>query len=140
MNKCHIGNTTELQCILAFTQLGYQVSLPYGGQARYDFLVDIKGKILKIQVKTSHGNEDNSYLEFECRNSKYKNGHHVHTKYSDGEIDYFATFYNNQCYLIPASECSTEKRLRFIPPKNGQIKNICFAKDYELKEVLKKII
>ena len=103
-------------------------------------MADINGKIIKIQVKTSQGQDNDSYLEFECRNSKYKNGHHVHTKYSADEIDYFATYFNNKCYLIPTTECSTQKRLRFVPPKNGQTKNISFAKDYELEEVLKKII
>ena len=51
---------------------------------------------------------------------------------------FFATWYNGIVYLIPVEQCSgAEKTLRFIPPKNGQIKGITFAKDYVAKEVLK---
>lgn len=135
-----MGNITELSCILAFTAAGYQVSLPYGGQARYDFLVDINGKILRVQVKTATVSDNQEYIKFDCRNSAYKQGHHVHKTYSEDEIDYFATFYNGVCYLVPISECSAEKRLRFIPPKNNQTVGINFAKDYELKEVLNRIV
>ena len=51
------------------------------------------------------------------------------------------TFYEGIAYLIPVNECSTrEKTLRFLPPKNGQIKGITFAKDYEFEKVVNKII
>jgi hypothetical protein len=38
------GNITELMCIAGFTELGYQVSIPYGDSAKYDFVVDVNGK------------------------------------------------------------------------------------------------
>ena len=60
-------------------------------------------------------------------------------RYTSDEIDYFATYFNNICYLIPVNECSTEKVLRFVPPKNGQVKGITFATDYELEKQINKI-
>ena len=49
------------------------------------------------------------------------------------------TYYNNQCYLIPFSECGVKgKKLRFVPPANNQKKGISFAKDYLAEEILKK--
>jgi hypothetical protein len=63
----------------------------------------------------------------------------MHARYTKDEIDYFATFWDNRCYLVPIEETSTEKRLRFEPPKNGQVKGISFAKDYLVEEVLKKL-
>ena len=47
------GNLTELQSITAFYKLGYQVSIPYGENSRYDFIADINGKLIKVQCKTS---------------------------------------------------------------------------------------
>lgn len=35
------GNLTELKCISAFYELGYQCSIPYGENSRYDFIADI---------------------------------------------------------------------------------------------------
>ena len=60
-------------------------------------------------------------------------------RYSAQEIDYFATFWDGQCYLVPVSECSTEKTLRFVPPKSGQIKGITFASEYTIQKQLEKI-
>lgn len=135
LTKNNIGNITELECILAFTKMGYQVSLPYGGQARYDFIAEKNGKFLRIQVKTSTDKKD--YLEFSCTNSHYVKGHHIHTKYSSDEIDYFATTCRGQCFIVPITECSAGKRLRFTTPRNNQTKGISFAKDYTLEEVSK---
>ena len=53
--------------------------------------------------------------------------------------DYFCTYWDNQCYLVPISECSAAKKLRFIPPKNGQKVGITYAKDYEIQGQLEKL-
>ena len=81
-----------------------------------DFIIEYQNQLFKIQCKTSHlfGDNDDGIV-FACRstiNSKER-------RYSKDEIDYFCTFYNNVCYLIPVEECSVEKKLRFIPPKNN---------------------
>ena len=47
MNSKYKGNVTELQCMLAFMKLGYNVLTPYGDCERYDFVVDV----LKFKVK-----------------------------------------------------------------------------------------
>jgi len=140
MNSKNVGNISELSCILAFMKLGYAVSIPFGDCERYDFVVDINNKLYRIQVKTSNTNHlEEGYISFRCDNTTTSKGKVVHHTYTSDEIDYFATFYNEKCYLIPVEECSREKRLRFSPPKNGQTQGITFAKDYELEEVLKTL-
>ena len=132
-----IGTITELKCITYFLELGYTVSIPQN-PTRYDFILDTGKELLRIQVKTCNTTRQEGAITFSTNSSHYVNGKHVHTDYKKDNIDYFCTFYEQQCYLVPIEECgSTEKRLRIIPPKNGQIKNICFAKDYIAKEVLK---
>ena len=137
MDSKFIGNITELEVLTYITKLGYQVSIPFGDRERYDQIWDINGKLLKIQVKTSHL-VDNT-IKFSCRSSHRVNGKCVNTQYTSDEIDYFATYWDGKCYLIPVGETSNEKTLRFTPPKNGQIKGISFAKDYEVEEVLKRV-
>lgn len=133
------GNLTELQCITAFYELGFQVSIPYGENSRYDFIADINGKLIRVQVKTASKNE-NGGIEFSTRSTRVNATSSISHPYSANEIDYFATYWNNQCYLIPINEtCSTKKTLRFEPPKNGQIKGIKFAFDYELAKQLQII-
>lgn len=135
------GNLTELQCITAFYQLGYQVSIPYGENSRYDFIADVNGKLIRVQVKTASIKRDTQgAISFATASTRINSTQNITHKYTKNEIDYFATYWDNQCYLIPIEEtASREKTLRFIPPANGQIKGITFAKDYELEVQLAKI-
>ena len=64
------GNLTELQCLTAFIQQGCTVSIPYGDCARYDFLVDINGIIIKVQCKTSHMSNTQDGIVFSCRSTE----------------------------------------------------------------------
>jgi hypothetical protein len=129
------GKITELQVANAFLQLGYQVSQPLVSDSRYDFIVDVKGKLLKIQVKTSHFVEESGYFVFATSSSHTNTKGTINRSYTKEEIDYFATMYNGNCYIISVSECgSREQRLRVQPTKNGQTVGIKFAKDYMLKD------
>lgn len=139
MDSKQIGNITELEVLTYITKLGYQVSIPFGDRERYDQIWDIKGKLLKIQVKTSRLSEDSSYIIFSCRSNTKIQGKIKYSRYTKDEIDYFATFWDGRCYLVPVEETSTEKRLRFEPPKNGQTKGITFAKDCLVEEVFKQL-
>ena len=132
------GNLIELQCLAAFAEQGCGVSIPYGDNSKYDFIADVNGKLLKIQVKTSSLKDDGA-IKFSCRTTHVNCSGVKNERYSAGEIDFFATYWNNQCYLIPMAECSVEKTLRFTPPKSGQLKGINFAEDYLLANQLQKI-
>lgn len=140
MDTKQIGNITELEVLTYATKLGLQVSIPFGDRERYDQIWDVKGKLLKIQVKTSSPlDEGVTAIKFSCRSSTKVKGKIQYSRYTKEEIDFFATIWNGKCYLVPVEECSAEKRLRFIPPKNGQTKGVNFAKDYEVEEVLKSL-
>ena len=132
------GNLTELQCITAFYELGYQVSIPYGENSRYDFIADIEGNLIRVQVKTSRVRKENEAIVFACRSTNVNTKGTNYHRYTKEQIDYFATFWNGKCYLVPVEECSVEKVLRFCYPLNGQKKGITLAEDYELKKVLNR--
>lgn len=123
--------------MLAFLKLGYNVLTPYGDCERYDFVVDTSKKFLRIQAKTSRTEDDGASFSFSGRSCNRKEGKIVHHFYTNDEIDYFATSFNEKCYLIPVEECGSDKRLRLLPAKNGQVRGIAWAKDYELEEVIK---
>lgn len=130
------GLLTELHCQLAFTELGFLVMQPLSEDTRYDFVVDIGGKFLRIQCKTCSPKEDGSAISFACRSTRSNTQDNVSRKYTKEEIDYFYTYYWGKSYLVPVEECSSDKTLRFIRPVSGQKVGISFAKDYELKKVL----
>lgn len=138
LNSKQIGNITEVECMLAFLKLGYNVLQPYGDCERYDFVVEINGKFYKMQCKTASTDDDGNTFKFSCRSSHKVNGKCVNTHYSSNDCDYFCTFWDGKCYIIPQSICSHSKRLRVIPPENNQLNGILFAKDYELEVMLQK--
>lgn len=140
MNSKQLGNITEVQAMLGFLQLGYNVLTPYGDCERYDFVADVNGKFVKIQVKSSKVSDDGTKFSFNTASTHYSDGKCVHHSYSKEDIDYFATVYDNQVYLIPVEECSTRSQsLRLIPAKNGQTRGVKWAKDYRLEEVIKEL-
>lgn len=135
MNVNQKGNITEIQVMLSAIQNGITVSSPYGDCDRYDQIWDIDGKLLKIQIKTSRPkNLEETGIIFNCYSVSNGKKH----KYSKEDIDFFATFWKDKCYLIPVEECSTEKTLWFELSPNNYSK-CAMAKDYEIAEVLKNI-
>jgi hypothetical protein len=132
------GNLTELQCLTAFVEQGCGVSIPYGDNSKYDFIADIDGRLFKIQVKTSSLKDENA-IYFSCRTTHVNCKGVKNERYNEEDIDFFATYWEGKCYIVPIKECSVTKTLRFAPPKNGHTTNVSFAQDYLLAKQLKKI-
>lgn len=135
-----IGNVVELQCISKFIEMGFQCSIPYGNSAKYDFIADLgNGELIRIQCKSStwerKTRDEKNAFSFSCTTCTTNTKTTVTHPYTVEQIDYFATFFNNQVYLVPVEECSTSKVLRLVPPKNGN-KNYCKAEDYTIEKVL----
>ena len=135
LNTHFQGEITELQVAESFLALGYQVCKPLVSDSRYDFIVDINHQLYRIQVKTSSLSADEDYIEFKTQSSHTNTQKTVYQSYSAEDIDYFATMHNHQCYLVPVNKAGGRScRLRLKPTKNGQTKNINFAKDFKLED------
>lgn len=134
-----LGNCNELKCLTKFIEMGYECSIPYGNGAKYDFIVDVNGTMLRIQCKSAsitkkkNGELDDAitiYTISQTTNTQKTIKH----RYDKSQIDYFATSYKEKVYLIPVEECSTAKTLRFSAPANNQ--NYNKAEDYEIEKQL----
>ncbi len=141
----YLGNLTELQCITRFYELSFPVSIPYGDSEKYDMILDVSGKLYRLQCKHANPHKNNdgiidyitictTWSSGYTRNRPYKIN-----QYSKEDCYYFVTHYEGKNYLIPVEQCSNEKTLRIIPPKNDQIKGINFLKDFVDEEVLKTL-
>ena len=134
-----IGEITEQEVALEFLKLGILISKPLVQSSKYDFVADINHKLYKIQVKTGSFKED-AYLEFATSTSHTNTQGTVNLSYSEQDVDFFATMYQGQCYLIPYDLCGKRsQRIRFVPTKSGQTKGILFAKDFCLEDVIKTL-
>lgn len=124
------GNSSEAVVLTAYVQAGFLVSLPFGGGAAYDLIVDTSARLVRVQVKTGK-------LEGGCviynsrrhRGSKYD----TFSRYREDEIDFFAVSCpkNNQLYVVPAvCPLTVEGRLRLVETRNFQEKKVKWAHDF----------
>lgn len=139
-NTKHEGSLVELQCITYLFSLGYDISIPFGDNSRYDFVIDINNKLYRVQCKKSHLEEEGVY-KFNCCNVGANASGYYKKVYTEEQIDFYSTFVEGKCYLVPIQETSKRsKTLRFVPPKNNQIKGITFASEYEAKKQIEKLL
>ncbi len=143
MNTKQIGNLTELQCITYLYGLGCSISIPFGNSDKYDLIMDVNNRLYKVQCKHSaecyDENGEVEYVKFKTTWQSHNTQGYSRNKYTPDEIDFFATFYNDKCYLVPVTECSAHKILRVKTPKNGQTKGVSFLSDYLAEEVISKL-
>lgn len=137
MDTKHLGAQTELQCMTYLHGLGYNISIPYGDNARYDFILDVNHKLYKIQCKTSSRVEEGVY-RFKTNTTQINTKGCYTNNYNEEDVDFFSTFISDKCYLIPLSHTSKggHKVMRFVKPKNNQVKGITFATEYLAEKVI----
>ena len=100
------GGWNELSVGAELVRLGCPVSFPYGGGCRYDLIVDIKGRLLRVQCKTSTKKRDGVY-EISLESSHQSGKKNVTLKYTSDEIDMYATVIEGKVCLIPIKACRT---------------------------------
>lgn len=133
------GTITELNVASYLLQLGYIVSQPLVQDTKYDLIVDIHHKLIRLQVKTARKNKNNITGEsicFNCRSTTNNVRECKQRYYSTDDVDYFATYWDNEVFLIPVNECSAEKTIWLTKPTNP---NSTYAYDYCAKEVLNNL-
>ena len=137
MTPKQVGIITEERCKLFFIENGYNVSVPIGDNAPYDFIVDIRGHLYKIQVKHARSNTSGALNIDLVKNVSTRTQLRT-TSYSCEEVNFFCTEYEGVCYLLPYSG-NRYKSLRINPPKNNQMKGVEYAKDYEAYKIISKL-
>ena len=135
MDSNTLGKITELEVLLYVIKKGYSVSIPYGDKDRYDQIWDINNRLYKIQIKTSRWHDEtHSALEFNTRSSYVKSSGNIAKQYTSDEIDYFATIFQGQVYVVPVEECGkTTKILRFQTLLKSP--NINWASNYTFENI-----
>lgn len=133
------GTITELQVASYLLSLGYNVSQPLTQDSKYDLIVDVNHKLIRLQVKTSRLNQKAAAgisIKFNCRSTTNNVRECKQRYYSEEEVDFFATFWEGNVYLVSVSECSAEKVLWLTKPSNSKSS---YALNYKAEEVLKNL-
>lgn len=116
------GRITELQVYAKLLQYG-EISIPYGNNCRYDCILDINDKLLKIKFSIPFCNSRMS-------------AHGVVKKvYTPEQVDFIATIWKDQLLLIPVTgENKSIMYISEIYPDNG-IKSTVNLVQYFLPEI-----
>jgi hypothetical protein len=125
------GDLGEAMIMADVLKKGYKVAIPVGEDWRYDLIVLRGKKLERLQCKYSTSNGE--VIEVRCRSC---NNWSV-LKYTSSELDWMAVYdaLTEKCYYLPSSMLGKKGRtiiyLRLTPPKNGQVKGVLWAKDFE---------
>ena len=115
-----IGDISESAIIARFLQLGYIVLTVYGGNQRYDLVIeDADGQFWRVQCKTARIEDNGTVVAFDTANHNYalKNKQWRHYR---GQCDYFAVYCEelDKVYLVPVDQVGvTRANLRLVPAK-----------------------
>lgn len=137
MNHTQIGDITEYKFALYCMERNIPISKPMNNNLPYDFIIDLNGKLLKLQVKTGYNSSTKSSFIFNTRSTS-KNYTEITTKDYNGLIDGFITYYKdipNKFYYIPINKAPKGCMAMYYgdSPKCNQ--NWC--KDYDFDNFIK---
>lgn len=127
LSKKKKGDVAELAVAAHCLRLGYQVLFPYGEDARYDFVIESKGKFKRVQVK--YVTPKDGALEVSCRSSNNWSTR----AYSAEEIDILAVYDSESklVYFIDVKVIGKRSlKLRLVASRNNQTKGVHHAEDY----------
>lgn len=124
------GNSSEAIVLAAYIQAGFLVSIPFGGGAAYDLVVDTGTRLIRVQVKT--GWRRNGCLVYKGRRRIKDSAHNGMRSYRSDEVDFFAIHFppTGKIYVVPSELMTGDRSLRFDPVLNGQQKLIHWANEH----------
>jgi hypothetical protein len=128
-----VGQRSETAILAAFVDHGFQVWLPWGTNQRYDMVLEVRDRFLRVQCKT--GRLRNGAIEFRPQSTR-SNTRQVYNRSYIGEVEYFAVYCpaTHGVYVVPCDETTRSYvALRQDPAINNQSKRIRWAADYEIE-------
>jgi hypothetical protein len=128
------GAIAEVAVALEATKLGIPVFRPVAEGGRTDMILDIGGRLLRVQCKWA--NRERGVVNVRLRTSRRSNGCYVTTTYRANEIDAVAAYCPDveRCYLLPIVlvDGRTGIHLRLNRARNNQELGVTYAETYEL--------
>ncbi|MGA9286303.1 MAG: group I intron-associated PD-(D/E)XK endonuclease [Solirubrobacteraceae bacterium] len=134
------GAVAEAEIAAAAIRLELPVLRPVAEGGRYDIVIDIGERLLRVQCKWASRIGD--VLNVRCATSRHTPRGYIKTTYSVDEIDVIAAYApdTDRCYLIPIGEAAgmAALSLRLEPTRNNQATNVRWARDYEFETALRR--
>lgn len=132
------GNVAEAAVVFHAARLGIQVFRPLLEHGRYDLVLEVGGRLQRVQCKWAQRVGD--VVSVRLVGNRLTPAGYVRTKYQSGEIDAVAAYCGDldRCYFLP-SEIVVRRatvHLRLAATRNKQIARIHWASQYELSRLV----
>lgn len=132
------GIATELLCEAYLTSLGYNVSVPIGEDCKYDFILDVQNRLLRVQVKSCV--EIDTGIIVKAYTITTSGKENIKHKYSKDDIDMLCTYYNNQCYLLPIEFCNGSSRTLAFSRRKVNSSTPLYIEDFTAENVINCVL
>jgi prevent-host-death family protein len=133
----HKGNVAELAIATEAARLGLSVLKPLTEHERYDLVLGIGDKLLRVQCKWAKRKGDVVLVNLST-SRRGPNGY-IRGSYSAVEVDAIGAYCEEleSCFLIPIGEVDGQcaVQLRLAPARNGQRAALNWADKYRLGAV-----
>ena len=135
------GAAAEAAITASLLELGLTVLRPLCEGRRYDLVVDLEPRLLRVQCKLAR--RQDGALVVGLRTNRCTPAGYVSTSYTAEEVDAIGVYAPDlrRCFLIPISEACDRRmiHLRLKPAKNNQAEGIKWAADYALESTLTRL-
>jgi hypothetical protein len=104
------GEIAEAAFLHKAASLGFSVAKPWGESDRYDFIVEVKGRCWRVQVKSAHSSALNGY-SFHAHGNVRKN------RYTRRDIDFIVGYVvpDDVWYVIPIEAYADITTIKVFP-------------------------
>jgi hypothetical protein len=135
------GAVAEARITTATIELGLTVLRPLCEGRRYDLIIDLEPRLLRVQCKLARHLA--GVLCVNLSTCRLTPRGYVRTSYSANEIDAVGVYSPqlHRCFLIPIDEISGRRavHLRLDPTRNNQAERIKWARDYEFPAMIRRL-
>jgi hypothetical protein len=135
------GAAAEAAITSAVIQLGLTVSRPLCEGRRYDLIVDLEPRLLRVQCKLARLR--GGVLAVHLQTSRHTPGGYVFSCYTSAEIDAVVAYSAElkRCFLLPIAAVAERRaiHLRIEPSRNNQSRRIKWAEDYDLGSMIERL-
>lgn len=135
-NPNHKGNVAELAIATEAARLGLSVLKPLTEHERYDLVLGIAGRLLRVQCKWGSRKGDVVCVRVSSSYHSPTRGY-VKATYDPADVDLIAVYCSqlDKCYLLPVGLVAGQStiRLRLEPARNNQRAAVNLAATYEMR-------
>lgn len=118
------GNIAEIEIAAAAVRLGVSVFRPMTEHTRADLVLEIDGRLFRVQCKWGRLSDDGAALVVHVGSCRRSSAGYIRTTYAESEVDLFGIYSGelDQSYLLLVSMLAGRHaiQLRVAPARNGQ--------------------